>query len=99
MATRKYELEGPTRAKWTLSQVGQLLGFDEDRARDTVRRLIDQGFLPRPRGRGDHLYYTGLDVAVILDYYGRWGPTAQDGVIPPKPTKSRENPPKAESEE
>lgn len=89
MALRKWELEGPTRAKWTLAAVGRLLGFDEGAARDTVRRLILEGHLPRPKGRGDHLYYSGMDVAVILEYYGRWGPLGGDGAKPPPVRKGK----------
>jgi hypothetical protein len=86
---RKYELEGPARSKWSLAALGRRLGFDEDSARETVRRLIAEGHLPRPRGRGDHLYYSGLDVAVILEFYGRWGPATQDGAKPPPARRAK----------
>lgn len=96
---KKWKLNGPKKDKLSLLEVAELLGYESP---DTVRRLADEGHLPPPRGRAGAQYYTGLDVAIILEMFGRWGPPqrpAKADEKPRRPAKTDENRQERESEE
>lgn len=88
---RKWELEGPEQDKFSLVEVARLLGYE---SADSIRALVREGKLPAPRGIGASQYYTGLDVAIVLEMFGRWMP--QERPMKPdekarKGTKADEN--------
>lgn len=96
--SKQWKLDGPRKSKFTLLELAALLGYDGD---DTVRRLITEGWLPPPRGHGQAQFYTGLDVAIILEMFGRWGPRdgGEKSRKPPQEPANRRKPPQdAESE-
>ena len=98
---RKCDLETPgpgDREKWSLSQVAELLNYQDA---ESIRDLIREGRLPRPRGIGASQYYTPLDVAIIFEMFGRWLPAerpTKPAESPAKRGKSSESPPERESE-
>lgn len=68
---REYKLYGPRDGKVSLAAVAELLGYADA---ESIKDLAAEGRLPKPKGIGAAQYYSGLDVAVILDYFGRWMP-------------------------
>lgn len=99
---KKCEMEAPgpeDRDKWSLTQVAELLGYQESSGAATIRRLVLEGRLPRPRGFGEAQFYSPLDVAIILEMAGRWGPQeqARTSENAQKRARTRENDEESES--
>jgi hypothetical protein len=92
---RIWKINGPEEDKLSLLQLAQLLDYDSP---DTVRRLVAEGRLPPPRGYGAAQYYTGLDVAIILEMFGRWAPVKTDEK-PQRPAKGDKKQQEPESED
>ncbi len=94
MEWRNWPVRGPNKERWSLLEVAVELGYEDV---DSIRRLVVDGRLPAPRGHGTNQYYSGLDMAIILEMSGRWGPrgrqsetTAKDDEKPRKPARSGE---------
>lgn len=98
---RQWILFGPDRPdldRYSLNQAAELLGYQDA---ESVRELVREGRLPRPRGIGAAQYYSGLDVAIILEMFGRWMPlerSSRAGEAAAKGGKSRENTDQKESQ-
>lgn len=91
---RKWKLPGPDEETLPVEAVARRFGYSLDYFRDLIR----SGLFPPPRGCGNNQYYTGLDVAIITEMFGRWKPgDTEGGDEPPPPRagrKTRESPAK-----
>jgi hypothetical protein len=81
-----WSLPGPDQAILSIRETAKYFHLSLSHFRGLVRR----GLMPRPRGHGSHQYYTGLDVAIITEMYGRWAP--ED--VPEDPTEPEEPAPR-----
>lgn len=71
---RDWHIVGPDVEKLSLEETARKFGYEPK----TWRELIRQGRVPSPRGHGSNTYYTGLDVAIITEMFGRWAPAEPD---------------------
>ena len=71
-----WQLYGPDEDILTLAQTAKLFGYEIK----SFRKLIKEGYYPRPRGLAPKEYYTGADIAAIWQLSPRYGPQDAPGV-------------------
>ena len=65
MEMRDWIFHGPDRAKMSLAAVARYFGYEPRSLKDLIR----SGHFPPPRGQGANEYYTGADVAAIIQFF------------------------------